>query len=269
MTSAAGPLYPRGVALTPATRGVVGVLALAVLMEALPRLGVIDAAHFPPFSEILSALSAQIIQARFWDALLSTLTGWFIGLSVAFIAAVVIGMVVGAVPILRRVTNSTLEFLRPIPSVALIPLAVILFGTDMQSTLVLVIYASFWQVFIQVLYGVQDVDPVASETARSYRFGRLTRIRAVTWPTALPYVMTGFRLGATVALILEITGELVIGTPGIGREIAVAQSSGAVPRMFSLVMVTGLLGVLMNVLARRVERRVLRWHLSVRRELPA
>ena len=73
-------------------------------------------------------------------------------------------------------------------------------------------YASFWQVLIQVLYGVADVDPVARETALSYRLGPWARIRYLVWPTALPYAMTGVRLAASVALILTVTGELVIGS---------------------------------------------------------
>ena len=106
------------------------------------------------------------------------------------------GVVIGVVPYLREATASTIEFLRPIPSVALIPLAVLLFGTELRSMLLLVVYASFWQVLIQVLYGVQDVDPVAEETARSYGLGTWARVRHVLWPTALPYVMTGVRLAA-------------------------------------------------------------------------
>jgi ABC-type nitrate/sulfonate/bicarbonate transport system permease component len=117
-----------------------------------------------------------------------------------------------------------------------------------------------------VMYGAQDVDPVARETARSYRFRGLTRVRTVTWPTALPYVMTGFRLAAAVALVLEVTGELIIGSPGLGKLIAVAQTSGAVASMYALVVVTGVIGVLVNVVARVTERRVLRWHPSIRRE---
>ena len=89
------------------------------------------------------------------------------------------------------------------------------------------------------------------------------------WPTALPYIMTGFRLAATVALVLAITAELIIGSPGLGKEIAVAQSSGAVSLMYALVIVTGILGVLVNVLARAVERRFLAWHPSLRLEVPA
>jgi ABC-type nitrate/sulfonate/bicarbonate transport system permease component len=79
--------------------------------------------------------------------------------------------------------------------------------------------------------------------------------------------MTGVRLAAAVALILTITAELVIGAPGLGATIAVAQASQAVPEMYALIVVTGLLGLLINVGARTVERRALAWHQSVRGEV--
>jgi ABC-type nitrate/sulfonate/bicarbonate transport system permease component len=80
-------------------------------------------------------------------------------------------------------------------------------------------------------------------------------------------VVTGLRLAAAVALILEITAELVIGVPGLGQLIGVAQSSGAVAETYALVIVVGLIGVTVNVGARAVERRVLRWHTSIRKDM--
>ncbi|MFB4299193.1 ABC transporter permease [Actinomadura sp. NTSP31] len=247
--------------------GLAGLAALMALVEAVPRAGLVEKRFLPPFSDMVSALADEAGTGAFWRALLETLRGWAIGLAVATAAGVVLGIAIGGLPLVRAALSSTIEFLRPIPSVALIPLAVLLYGTTMRSTLLLVVYASFWQVLVQVLYGVRDVDPVARETARSYRFRALTQVRTVLWPTALPYVMTGFRLAAAVALILEITGELVIGSPGLGKQIAVAQGSNAVASMYALVIVVGLIGVVVNVIVRAVERRVLRWHPSVRREV--
>jgi len=185
------------------------------------------------------------------------------------VAAVALGLLIGSSHFLRRATRSTIEFLRPIPSVALIPLAVLLFGMKIESSLLLVVYASFWQVLLQVLYGVADVDPVAENTARSYGLGRMARIRYVVWPTVLPYLMTGIRLASAVALILAITAELIIGSPGLGQQIALTQSGGAVPQMYALIVATGLIGVLINVGVRFVEKRVLAWHSSVRGEVAA
>nr|WP_275585859.1 ABC transporter permease subunit [Geodermatophilus sabuli] len=177
------------------------------------------------------------------------------------------GIIIGSSQLLRDITASTIEFVRPIPSVALIPLAVLLFGTSIESKLLLVVYAAFFQMLIQVLYGVQDVDPVAQDTARAYRFSFVARVRYVTWPTALPYVMTGLRLSAAVALILAVTAELVIGNPGIGNRLAVAQSSGAIAATYALVVVAGLLGVIVNLVFRFIERRALSWHPSQRGEV--
>ncbi|MEV6495431.1 ABC transporter permease subunit, partial [Actinoplanes sp. NPDC051633] len=78
---------------------------------------------------------------------------------------------------------------------------------------------------------------------------------------------TGVRLAASVALILAVTGELVIGSPGLGKEIDTAQQGGAVPTVYALIFVTGLLGVLANVGTRLLERRILAWHPSERREV--
>ncbi|WP_327342557.1 ABC transporter permease [Streptomyces europaeiscabiei] len=247
--------------------GAAGLAGFLTLWEAVPRLGLVEDDYLPPVSRVADALVGELADEAFWAALGDTLTGWAVGLLIAVTAGILTGVVIAVVPYLREATSSTIEFLRPIPSVALIPLAVLLYGSELHSVLLLVVYASFWQILIQTLYGVQDVDPVAEETARSYGLGTLARIRYVLWPTALPYVMTGVRLAAAVALVLAVTSELVIGAPGLGRRISVAQSSQAVPEMYALVVVTGLLGLIVNVGARTVERRALAWHQSVRGEV--
>ncbi|RSM38371.1 ABC transporter permease [Amycolatopsis balhimycina DSM 5908] len=256
----------RGPGTVTALRGLAGLAGLLAVLEVLPHTGVVSADYFPPASEIVRTLGQLLAENAFWTALGDTLTGWGLGLAIAVVGGVVAGVVIGSIPVLRAVTASTIEFLRPIPSVALIPVAVLLYGTDVESTLLLVVYASLWPVLVQVLAGTHDVDPVADDTARSYLLGRWGRVRYVLWPTALPYVMTGVRLAAAVALVLAITAELVIGSPGLGHEIAVAQNSGAVSRVYALVLVTGLLGVVINLVVRAVERRALHWHQSQRRE---
>lgn len=260
---------PRASRLTDDRRvlGLAGFGCLLVLFELLPRVGIAPREYLPPFSEVLVALFAQVVDVAFWLALGDTVLAWFLGLLIAFVLGVVVGIAIGTTALARELTASTVEFLRPIPSVALIPLAVLLYGAGLQSTLLLVVYASFWQVLVQVIAGIHDVDPVARDTARAFRLGWWARTRHVVWPSALPYVLTGLRLGATVALILAITGELVIGSPGLGKEIGTAQSGGAVATMYALVLVTGLLGVGVNLLTRVVERWLLAWHPSVRREV--
>jgi ABC-type nitrate/sulfonate/bicarbonate transport system permease component len=246
------------------TLGLLGLVVVIGVAEALPRLTIVDPRFLPPFSAMVRSLATQVTGSGFWQALGQTLGGWALGLVIAMAAGITFGVLIGSIPLLRKVTSSTIEFLRPIPSVALIPLVVLLYGSQPQSALVLVVYAALWQVLVQVMYGVADVDPVVRDTARSYRFSRWAMVRTVVWPTALPYVVTGFRLAAAVALILEITAELIIGVPGLGRSIGVAQSSGAVADTYALVIVVGVIGVAVNASARAVERRVLHWHTSIR-----
>ncbi|MCV2394331.1 ABC transporter permease subunit [Actinotalea sp. M2MS4P-6] len=247
--------------------GALGVLGAITTAELLSRLAIVNPDYLPPATEIFADLWRLLGEADTWVALRQTVTGWAIGLAIAMAIGVVAGVVIGSVPFLRAFTASTIEFLRPIPSVALIPLVVLLFGTRPLSAITLVVYAATWQVLVQVLYGVADIDPVARDTARSYQFSAWRIARTVIWPSALPYVVTGFRLAAAVALILEITAELVIGVPGLGRSIGIAQSSGAVTETYALVILVGLLGLAVNVAARAVEKRVLHWHPSVRRSL--
>jgi ABC-type nitrate/sulfonate/bicarbonate transport system permease component len=255
---------------SPALRGLLGLAGFGLLLEVLPRVGVLPRGYFPPSSVILRALLAELGRGVFWRALVGTVGTWLLGLAIAVVAGVVLGIGIGSLRWLRAVTASTIEFLRPIPSVALLPLAVVLFAAPVRSILMLVVYASFWQVLIQVLHGVADVDPVARDTADSYRLGRFHRTVYLVWPTTAPYAMTGIRLAASVALVLTITGELLIGgTSGIGEQVAVAQTSNAVPRMYALVVVAGLVGLAANAVTRAVERLILAWHPSVRKEAPA
>lgn len=241
-----------------------GFLVLGLVWEAAPRLGLVDPRFFPPLSALMVELFNLAATQEFWAYLASTTRTWAIGLVAATIAGVVVGLVIGLVPGARTYTHSTIEFLRPIPSVALIPGVILIFGSRYQSGVVLITYAAFWQVLLQMLYGLNDVDAVARDTARSFRFSTTGFIVHVAWPTLLPFLFTGIRLAASIALVLAVTAEMVIGSFGIGRGIVIAQGSDAIPTMYALVIVTGLMGVGINLAARAIEKRVLRWHPSVR-----
>jgi ABC-type nitrate/sulfonate/bicarbonate transport system permease component len=249
-----------------AVLGTLGLLGVGGVLEAIPRIGLVSPRYLPPSSEMIAALVREAGTGGFWRALADTAIGWALGLAIAVVAGVVIGVTIGSVRGLRAFTASTIEFLRPIPSVALIPIAVLLFGAQLRSVLLLVVYASFWPMLLQVIHGVADVDPVARDTALSYRFTPWAKIRYVLLPSGLPYIMTGLRLSAAVALILAITAELVIGAPGLGNEIGLAMAGSAVPAMYALILVVGLFGVAVNLGFRALERRVLAWHTSVRLE---
>jgi ABC-type nitrate/sulfonate/bicarbonate transport system permease component len=246
--------------------GAVGVLAL---FELLSRTELIASRHFPPVTDMVSTLVEEAAGADFWSAVGNTLEGWAIGLALACAIAIPAGIVIGSAPLLYRALRGVIEFLRPIPSVALIPLAVLVYGSGLESKVFLATFAATWPLLMQTLYGVQDVDPVATDTARSFGFSRAQRLWRVTLPSAVPYIATGVRISAAVALILVVTAELVIGAPGLGRQINLARQGQNVDLMYALILATGLLGVGLNLVFTRIERRVLHWHPSQRAEVAA
>jgi ABC-type nitrate/sulfonate/bicarbonate transport system permease component len=237
-----------------------------VFTAALTRSGALARESFPPVSVVFDTLADEIRTARFWSAVGDTLQGWALGLGIAAAWSIPVGVLLGSSWYAYRAARGIVEFLRPIPSVALIPLAVLVYGTGMQSKVFLAVYAASWPLLIQTLYGVRDVDPVARDTARVYRVPARTRFLRVTLPSATPYIATGLRISSATALILAVTAELVIGSPGLGQQIAIAQSSGATALVYALIVATGVVGWALNVVFTHAERRVLHWHASQRRE---
>jgi ABC-type nitrate/sulfonate/bicarbonate transport system permease component len=242
----------------------VAVAVVLGLWELIVRLGIISENNIPTMSATVSELFSQLAESRFWDAIGNTLQGWALGLGIAMLLGIPLGILIGSSRWMFRAFRVPIEFLRPIPSVALIPLAVLIYGTGLESKVFLAAFASFWPLLIQTIYGVQDVDPVATDTARSFGLGRLARLRRITLPSAVPYIATGVRISSAVSLILVVTAELVIGAAGLGREINTARSGGNLEVMYALILATGLLGWLLNIATSAVEKRVLRWHPSQR-----
>jgi len=250
---APGWLLPLGTLL-----GVLAVFELASRTDVLPR------RYFPPPTAFFGRLAEELGTSSFWADVADTMQGWAVGLGLAIAIAVPLGAVIGSVWWLFRATRLIVEFLRPVPSVALVPLAVLLYGTGMETKVFLVAFASVWPLLMQTLYGVRDIDPVARDTARSFRIRRVDMWTRVMLPSVVPYLVTGLRISSSVALVLAVTAELVVGAPGIGQAIATAEAGGNVELMYALIVVTGLIGWGLNTVLRRLERRALHWHASQR-----
>lgn len=243
---------------------IAGILLVVAVLEALSRAEILPRDQFPPMTEVFRTLLDQVQTSGFWEAVLDTLAGWAIGLGIAVAVAVPVGIAIAANEFAYRALRPIIEFLRPIPAVALIPLAILIYGSGLDLKVFLVAFGAVWPVLIQTLYGVRDVDPVALDTARAYGLGGVARMLRVTLPGAVPYIATGVRISSAVALILAVTAELVVGVPGLGRQILVAQSGGAVTLVYALILTTGVLGWLLNATILGIEVRVLRWHPAYR-----
>ena len=238
-------------------------VALAAF-EVAPRTGVLPRQSFPPVSEVFAALADQAATAELWGAVGDTLDAWGRAVALATLIAVPFGLAVGSSRAAMLLTRLTVEFLRPIPSVALIPVLILVYGTRPSLKVALATFGATFPLLFQAAYGVADVDPVARDTARAFGLGPLARLRWVVWPSCAPYLATGLRISASVALILVVTGEYVVGVPGLGRQVLMAQSGGAYDRMYALIVVSGLLGLGVNLAFHAVERWALSWHPSQR-----
>lgn len=248
----------------PITFGVFGILGFLGVWQLISTSGLVDARHMPPPTVVFEQFFLNLGSSTFWVATGYTLRAWLLGVLLSAIAGLVAGIIIGSSTFLVRLTHTTIEFLRPIPAVALIPIAALIFGPQLGSELMIIIYACFWIVLIQVLYGIADLDKVATDTARTLHLNYVGYARHVVFPTLLPFLITGLRLAATVALILAISVELIVGTPGLGQEVAFAQMNGATATLYALIITSGLLGVGINILMRFVERKTLFWHETVR-----
>ncbi|CAM5198024.1 hypothetical protein CDEF62S_03150 [Castellaniella defragrans] len=239
-------------------------LAVLATLQFLTLGGALPPRSFPLITDIFAALIHAGGTTQFWIAVGNTLAGWALGLGIAIGLAIPIGIVLGSSTLLYRGSRTLIEFLRPVPSVALIPLAVLILGMGMESKVFLAAFASFWPMLIQTIYGVQDTDPVAADTARTFGLSPLERFWHVTLPGTAPFIATGFRISSATALILAVTAELVIGSPGLGATIELARSGGDVPTAYAMIVATGILGWILNEAAMGVQRRVLHWHPSQR-----
>jgi NitT/TauT family transport system permease protein len=243
-------------------RGLAGLAVLALLSEILGRAGIVHRDYLPPASTILGRAVSLAGDDYFLTNVVSTLKAWALGLAIAVAGGVPAGLVLGSVPVLNTAVRAVVEFLRPIPSVALIPLVSLILGVGQTTEVTLIVYAAAWPVLFNTIYGLQDVDPVAKETMRTFGFGRLEVIWRVSLPSAAPFIATGIRLAAAVALILAVGTEILSGFgEGLGTFIAQAQQTvDGTKDVLAGTVWTGAIGLLVNLVLVQGERRLFRWH---------
>jgi len=187
-------------------RGLAGVVAFLCLAELLGRIGVISKA-LPLMSTVLGQAFGLLGNTQFLADAAATLGAWAAGLAITVAAGVPLGLILGSVPVVRSATRAIVEFLRPIPAVALIPLAALVLGPGQRMNITLVVYASIWPVLFNTIYGLDDVDPLAIQTLRAFGFGRLAVIRRVSLPAAAPFIATGIRVASSIATRVRAVGR--------------------------------------------------------------
>lgn len=240
-------------------KGIAGVAISLAIWEVVRGIGVVDERDLPSFGAVVHSAATGLWGGDLAASLLATMGSWITGLLIATICGVIAGISLGFVPTLEIATRPLLEFLRPIPSVALIPVALLVLGIGIQMQLFMITFASIWPVLFSAKAGVEGVDPRHLETGRAMGLGRAAELRRIVLPSILPSIATGVRTASAIALILAITVEMLTGRPGIGFYIEMARLNGLTTEMWTAIFVTGVLGYLVNLSFMTLERLALPW----------
>ena len=246
-------------------------IALVIVWEYAARKA--GSIFFPPPSEILHRAATLwlsgppqrlfLSDSVFQDvipSLLRLMGGW----ALAVLIGVPLGILIGRSRNLSDLVNPALQFLRAIPGPALIPIFIILLGTESTMRVTLIAFGSVWPILLNTIEGTRTVDPVQLDTVQAFRIPRHARLWRVVLPAALPKIFAGMRVSLALAVILMVVSELVASTSGIGYRIQNAQIMFLLTDMWCGIVLLALIGYALNWLFLKFEKRVLGWHRGAR-----
>ena len=217
------------------------------------------AVHFPPASAVLLALGEIVRSGDFFLHVLASLRRFAEGYLLASVLAVSVGLVLGVSRRLHRVVEPLIELLRPMPSVAIIPVAILFLGIGDRMKIAVTVYACSWPILLNTIDGVRSVDRVLVSTAATFRLSPWQRFWKVMLPAASPQIVTGLRVSLAIALVLVTTSEMVVSNDGLGYYVLDLQRSFQMAEMYAAVVALGLIGYLLNRIFLFVDARVMGW----------
>jgi ABC-type nitrate/sulfonate/bicarbonate transport system permease component len=224
-------------------------LAACVLAwEAAIRTGILEYEYLPAPSAILQGAGEVAMSGELAEATLQTLTSAVLGWALAVVVGISFGLLLGASSAVRRWSLATIEVLRPMPAIAFVPVALLLFGFSIEMELMVIILPSLWPVLINTMGGVTGVHARLADVSRTLQLSRIAMLCKVMLPAALPTILVGMRLSLTLALVLAVLAEMVGNPAGLGYAVVTEQQALRPDRMFAYVAAIGLLGLALNAL---------------------
>jgi ABC-type nitrate/sulfonate/bicarbonate transport system permease component len=219
---------------------------------------------WPPLRTILTTFPDVWTAERVRADVLPSLLRLSAGYAVAAVAGVALGTVVGLHRRVRSVCEPVLEFLRAVPPPVLVPVIMLFAGIGDTMRIAVIASGCVWPVLLNTVQGVRAVDPVLTDTARSYGITGAARLRHVVLRSASPQIFAGLRQALSIGVILMVISEMTAAGDGLGHTVVQFQRGFAIPDMWTGILVLGLLGFLLSVVFRLVERRVLGWYHGLR-----
>lgn len=226
-----------------------------LIARATPKLSL----YFPPVSRILAALGEALTAGSIIQHGSVTLGRFAQAYLLSAGLAVTSGVMLGYFRLLHSFLATLIELLRPMPSVAIIPVAILLLGIGDAMIVSVTIYASVWPILINTIDGVRRVDPTLIDTGRTFGLNSWQILRQIILPGASPYIVTGLRIGLSIALILVTTAEMIAGSKGLGFFILDEERAMNSANMYAGIVVVALLGYGLNRLFLVLERRAMKW----------
>ncbi len=235
-------------------------IGLLLLWEASVRLDWVVSPTWPAFSTVLEVFAQSCIDGTYLGVLGESLLRLAGGYALATIVAVAAGIVMGTWQRAYLLFEPLIELLRPIPSPAYLPMAILFLGIDNTMKVFMVAFSSFFPILLNTIAGVRSVDPVLTDTGRTFGLSRGAIIARIVLPAASSYILTGMRISLAIALIVTVIAEMVAGNSGIGFYILSAQRSFLIPEMYAGVVALALTGFALNKGFVAVERVAMRWN---------
>jgi ABC-type nitrate/sulfonate/bicarbonate transport system permease component len=183
----------------------------------------------------------------------------FCGWALASLAGVVLGAAIGFSRAVRETLEPTLEFMRPLPASAVVPVAILFLGFSNAMTIAVIAFGAVWPVLLGSLHGFASIEPQLADVAAALRLQRLQAFLKIAVPNALPDILAGARVGLAISLILAVVTEIQASQPGLGQNILLAQRSFRSPELYAGVVTLGIMGLTINYAIVMLERRLLRW----------
>ena len=243
--------------------GLFAPIALLLLWEAIVRIGLLDHRYFPAPSSIISTFYFLLFDVSWDDSLihqvLISLGRVAIGFALGAIPAVLIGIIMGLVPLVRAAIQPIDGAVLPIPKVAILPIIMLLFGIGEESKWVIIAIGVFFQVLVATATGVANIDKIYFDVGRNFKAGQWATYRKIALPGALPTIFAGLRLGWGMALLLLVTAEMVSSDGGVGFLIWKAWQTLSVEEMYVGLVTIAAIGIVSFWLFDFMERRLLPW----------
>jgi ABC-type nitrate/sulfonate/bicarbonate transport system permease component len=239
-------------------RGLMIPVLLIALWEIGSRTGILPEDTMSRPSVIAVAGWEALLDGSLLLATVQTFQTALLGLAIGSIIGIALGIVIGLSPILEAVVGPTLDTVRPIPAVALIPLALLIYGFGVRMEVLVITYACVWPVLIVTISAVRGIEPRLIEVARMLEMPPLSRMRRIVLPAAMARIAVGIRVGAGVALVVAVTVEIVLNPQGLGYGMIIAAQSLRPELMWAELMWVGFAGWAFNTLLLTIDRRWLR-----------